>query len=387
MASMNLINQILTSRKCTLFCAGPMSKNCVDAAIEVSSEFNVPIILIASRRQIEARELGGGYVNNWSTEEFAKYVRTNSKNSRIYLARDHGGPWQNNIDFENKISLQEAMDSAKFSFKVDIESGFDLLHIDPSIDIFNPISTSDILNRVFELHEFCAKTARNHKKIVNYEIGSEEKEIKLQDMDELNYILNETFLFCDKNKISRPSFVVAQTGTKVMGRENIGLFEKSIQLDHSFKEQILKIVDVCKRNDILLKEHNADYLSDLALKYHVDLGIHSANIAPEFGVIETKAFLSILNDNSLDHLSERFIDLSFNSQKWVKWMIPNSNKSKVEKALIAGHYVFATDEFAEIKKEAQSKLPLNYPEIDALLKDNIKYGMLRYVRHFNLSTK
>ena len=32
-------------------------------------------MLIASRRQIECKALGGGYCNNWSTEEFSKYVK------------------------------------------------------------------------------------------------------------------------------------------------------------------------------------------------------------------------------------------------------------------------------------------------------------------------
>ena len=39
----------------------------------------------------------------------------------------------------------------------------------------------------------------------------------------------------------------------------------------------------------MLKEHNADYLSDNALKWHKKFGIHGANVAPEFGVCETKA--------------------------------------------------------------------------------------------------
>ena len=58
-------------KKCTLLGIGPMSKNCIDVTIELANKYNVPIMLIASRRQIESNELGGGYVNNWTTEEFS----------------------------------------------------------------------------------------------------------------------------------------------------------------------------------------------------------------------------------------------------------------------------------------------------------------------------
>ena len=42
-----------------------------------------------------------------------------------------------------------------------------------------------------------------------------------------------------------------------------------------------------------MKEHNADYLTN-DLSWHPKLGIHAANVAPEFGVVETKLFLKIL---------------------------------------------------------------------------------------------
>ena len=48
-----------------------------------------------------------------------------------------------------------------------------------------------------------------------------------------------------------------------------------------------------------MKEHNADYLSDEALCWHPRLGIHAANIAPEFGVAESKEFVHCLEENGL----------------------------------------------------------------------------------------
>ena len=130
----NKIQSLLTKKRCTLLGVGPMSANCVDAAIELSNVFDSTLMLIASRRQIDSEQFGGGYVNNWTTSEFAEYVIDRDKKGKILLARDHGGPWQSEFE-KTKSSLRHAMESAKLSYKADIDSGFQILHIDPSIDI------------------------------------------------------------------------------------------------------------------------------------------------------------------------------------------------------------------------------------------------------------
>ena len=51
---------------------GPMSRNIVDYIIDYCEDNDKEIGLIASRRQID---FSGGYVNNWTTSEFSKYVK------------------------------------------------------------------------------------------------------------------------------------------------------------------------------------------------------------------------------------------------------------------------------------------------------------------------
>ena len=82
----------------TSLCIGPVSKNCVDAVLEITDELNVPITLVFSRNQIETKKLGHGYVNNWTTEEFSKYISNKNSKQNIILARDHGGLWQNDSE-------------------------------------------------------------------------------------------------------------------------------------------------------------------------------------------------------------------------------------------------------------------------------------------------
>ena len=71
----NDLTNFVKKKKCTLLCAGPMSKNFVDSCIEYTRNKNFPFMLIASRRQIDAESLGGGYVNGWTTETFSKYIK------------------------------------------------------------------------------------------------------------------------------------------------------------------------------------------------------------------------------------------------------------------------------------------------------------------------
>ena len=46
------LDDFLSKRKCTLLGVGPMSKNCIDASIEISNEHDIPLMLIASRSKL-----------------------------------------------------------------------------------------------------------------------------------------------------------------------------------------------------------------------------------------------------------------------------------------------------------------------------------------------
>ena len=96
------LDHYILKRRNTMLGVGPMSKICVDATIEISNQYKVPIFLIASRRQIECKSLGGGYCNNWNTEQLSKYVSSKDKKNMIILSRDHGGSFQGNPDIEKK---------------------------------------------------------------------------------------------------------------------------------------------------------------------------------------------------------------------------------------------------------------------------------------------
>ena len=384
-----IIDEIKTliKKRCTLLGVGPMSKNCVDAAIELANECNVPIMLIASRRQIDSKDFGGGYVNNWTTREFAEYVLRRDKENRIILARDHGGPWQSEVEKQKRLNLHAAMESAKKSYKADIDSGFHALHIDPSIDIHEDASTEQILDRIFELYEYCWSYAQKTGKEIIFEVGTEEQSGGTNTPEQLDYVLNKILGFCKANSIPKPTFVVVQTGTRVLEMRNVGSFDSPLRVtgELAAEIQIPRIVETCNRHNVLMKAHNVDYLSDEALQWYPRLGIHAANVAPEFGVTETRAFLALLERFNLHKLVERFLDIAYSSNKWKKWMTKESHSTDRERAIIAGHYIFCTQDYAEIKDIASLALDKFEIDLDIELKKSIKYAISRYMHNFRLS--
>lgn len=365
------LKMFANSRRCTLLGIGAMSKNCIDAVIDISKHYNIPLMLIASRGQVETEMFGGGYVT--TTEQLGGYIRRYSRNS-IVLCRDHGGPWQG----EKKGTFHEAMKRDKASFKADIEAGFDIIHIDVSMwSEGEGLVINEVLERIYELYDYCWGIAKENGRKIDFEIGSREQNGDIGNLINNEYIISEVIKHCEKNKMSKPLFVVVQTGSKVMEMKNIGSFE-------NIETEIPKLVSLCNKHGVFMKEHNADYLSDKTLVKHPVLGIHAANVAPEFAVTETKAFIDILKKNQLDDELKKFIGLSYESKKWKKWMLPGSRLTDFKRAIIAGHYIFSTPEFIEIKTNVENELLKKNIVLDEYLVSVIEKQMIRYLKCFNM---
>tara|TARA_B100000674_G_scaffold495034_1_gene521185 strand:- start:144 stop:1307 length:1164 start_codon:yes stop_codon:yes gene_type:complete len=384
--NLNQIIRFKQKQRCTLLGAGPMSINCTNAAINLANKFKIPIFLIASRRQIDAEIFGGGYVNNWDTRRFSDYVIDRDKSSYIVLSRDHGGPWQNTLEIDNKLSLRRAMESAKESFKADIDSGFQVLHIDPSVCPFEKATSEEIFDRFCELYEFCYSYSLQKGKDIIIEIGTEEQTGETNRIEELDSLLNSTKMFCNKNNLPFPSFVVVQTGTRVLETKNVGSFDSPLRVRNEIPAelQIPRSIDICNSYGIMLKEHNADYLSEETLKVHPKLGIHAANVAPEFGVAETLELIRIMKELNATNLMETFLNICLQSNKWKKWMINDSKASDLEKSIIAGHYNFSDDRVIEIKHELNLMIRNNQKSLDLLLQEAVEKSIMRYLKAFCL---
>jgi len=381
----NFLKGFKSSNMKTLPCFGPMSKNTIGVCSEIAQEYEVPIVLIASRRQIDSIENGCGYVENFDTNKFVQSVRSTNQDY-LFIARDHGGPCQGNKEVLENMNVAEAMQSSIFSFKEDIRSGFDLIHIDPSIPIQGEDLTQElIIQRLLELWAECEEYSKSIGVEVNYEFGTEEQSGYSTDLGLLKDFLDQVMDYGIKNKLKLPTYIVAQTGTKVLEMQNIGVFASNInELDKEFVEHIIETSKLVHSYGFLIKEHNADYLSDQSLIIRPHLGIDASNIAPEFGVVETKTLMALLKYFGLEKNLEEFVSIAIDSNKWDKWMIDNSQASEIDKAYICGHYIFSNEAVISIKNRLKQKMKKANLDLNQVLMSPIKSAIIRYLNLLNI---
>jgi hypothetical protein len=312
---------------------GPISKNIVDAIIEFCDETNNKIGLIPSRRQVEHN---GGYVNNWTTEEFSEYSNK-TKKSVLLLKRDHSGPGQGYIEDDGFESLKE---DCKY---------LHLIHIDPWKKY---PKYKDGLKWTIDMIKFCY----NQNPSIEYEVGTEES-IRRFEVDTLDKLIMDLQLNLDRHIYNKIKYIVIQSGTSLKENNNTGKYDK---------DRLVSMIEVAKSYNLLSKEHNGDYLPVKLIREKFNLGLDAINIAPEFGQIETKVYLNNIK-NSRPELFDKLYEICYISGRWKKWVDENFDckNNKEELINICGHYILADKNFiGEIKN--------NFPNIDNEIKENIK---------------
>jgi tagatose-1,6-bisphosphate aldolase non-catalytic subunit AgaZ/GatZ len=357
-----------------------MSRNTVDVAIELGNELGLPLVLIASRRQVEARALGGGYAHNWSTESFAEYVRSHDSGKYVLLERDHGGPWQGQLSRERDMSLADAMASATLSYKRDIECGFDLLHIDPSKGPSGTlVDLRTFTERTIELLEFCAAAAKECGRAQSpaFEIGTDEGAMGSATPDEIKEMYLRVRSHCERSKIRPPAFVALPTGTSVRGRCNVGILDSTITTrgDIDADGSLARLLRFFSSQGVLVKQHNADYLSDKTLRWLATSPIAAINVAPQLGVVETLCLMATLRGEHRMMALDRFVELAIESHQWERWLPPDAVADNLERAAVSGHYVFS-----QFKAEAVSLSLGNLELLDLHLRDAVRREVLRLLR-------
>ena len=332
--------------KNTFLGLGPMSLEVVNALNYFSKKYKKKIMLICSRNQIESDKLGGGYVNNFSTSEFANFVK-GKKNNFLIMSRDHCGPFKR--DNKKKSSLIKEVSDCKISLKDDILNDFKILHID----------TSECGNSKYEIaHElitFCNDVAKKYDKKIFLEFGAEDHGV----LTNFKKFTKDAKFF---SKYSNKQFIVCQTGSLVKSVFQIGQFD----ID---SVKIMK--KIAEENGMLLKEHNCDYLSLEQIQLRRQYGINAINIAPEFGVMQSNLLYNISKELGLDKEIDEFKKFVLKKEKWKKWNYNNENN--LIKFFSAGHYHFNTKIYKNLIFKINQKVNFQWK-----LNKSIENNLLRY---------
>ncbi|OPZ90963.1 MAG: D-tagatose-1,6-bisphosphate aldolase subunit KbaZ [Firmicutes bacterium ADurb.Bin419] len=388
------------NEKVTLLGIGPLSKTIVEASIESALENDFPVFFIASRNQIDNE---CGYVESWDQYAFNSYVEGYLQDINykglVYNCRDHGGPWQKDEEYAQKISHELSLDNCFNSFFCDIDAGFDLLHIDTSKDpnykvVPHKLAVERIVEIVTAIEEYKTK---NSVKEIPYEVSLEETNGECSAIEDFNEFVGLLIKSIDERRLPRPAFMVGNTGTLTRMGKNVGKFNPEI---------VCELKNITDNYGLILKEHNTDYLDTSDLLLHPELGIGMANVAPEFGNLETEALMELykleeqhIKDNELSGLDKsNIIPLIYSeikkSNKWKKWLDNksfnvdlNTDTEFLELIIsINGHYFYNNNEIVKargILYENIKNLCIN-SDPHKYVKDYIKKGIQRYVDAFNL---
>lgn len=322
---LNALNQISEKfhENITLFGVCPNSISVVKSALRSAKWFNAPMMFVATLNQVD---LDGGYTG-WTQQDFVRVVRDEAEKSDfkgpIIIALDHGGPWLKDRQVMENWSLDEAMDGVKKSLVASLESGYDLLHVDPTVDRTLPkgetIKIETVVERTLDLieHVEAARRERDLPKI-SYEVGTEEVHGGLVDLDTFRKFLKGL-----KNGLSKrglddvwPCFIVGKVGTDL----------HTIEFDPKTAKTL---VGIAGEYGSYIKGHYTDYVSNP--QDYPKVGMGGANVGPEFSHAEfdslerlTKIEEGLIEKDKTITPSDFMRTLTkcaINSNRWKKWLL------------------------------------------------------------------
>jgi D-tagatose-1,6-bisphosphate aldolase subunit GatZ/KbaZ len=390
----------------TFLGVGPVSETVVKATIECSAKNRCPAIFIASRNQVDKNEFGGGYLmGGMNQSSFVRLIREQcekySYSGPLYIARDHGGPWQRDRELTEKYPVPRAMGIAKESFDADLEAGFNDLHIDPTKCPF-PYTMNELVAWTLDLLEHCeSKRKALGLSAIDYEVGAEDIQGGVTTAGFFKDFIERFAESVGRKGLPLPSFIVGQTGTLTKMDSNIGRYDR---------EMARELSTIAAAHGVGFKEHNGDYLSSAICHLHPALGITGMNVAPEFGLVETSALLELADleeklfkegwvaESGLSGIASLIIDKTFHATPWRKWADPAvkaMSPDAVERdrdvrktiARVCGHYVYNDPEIERARKRLYENINaygLIEESAERYVYSRVRASIERYIKCFNL---
>ncbi len=305
-----------------IFAACPNSISVLKASLQSAKRANAPIKFAATLNQVDS---DGGYTG-FTPKEFVDTIREEARvinfTGPVIIAIDHGGPWLKDKHRLENLSYEESMAAVKNTFEEAIDAGYDLIHVDPTVDNTLPkgeaIRIEVVAERTIELIVHC-ESYRRKKGLdrIAYEVGTEEVHGGLADMSVFMRFLELLSDGLEKNDLKNtwPCFVVGKVGTDL----HTTLFDPVVA------SELTKAVLPYGSK---IKGHYSDSV-DNPEDYPLS-GMGAANIGPEFtereydGLIELTAIEAVLfSEGRLakpSGMKERLWDAVIESMRWTKWL-------------------------------------------------------------------
>lgn len=379
----------------TLFAACPNSAAVLEAAVKVAAENNTPMLFAATLNQVDR---DGGYTG-WTPAAFVgqmeKFAEKYAWEGPLYPCLDHGGPWLKDLHTIHGLSLEETMEEVKLTLTACLEAGYQLLHIDPTVDRSLPagetISVETVVSRTVELISH-AESERERLGIpdIAYEVGTEEVHGGLVDLDQFKSFLTQLKDGLESEGLGHvwPCFVVAQVGTDL----------HTTYFDPEAAEELYKIAAPFSS---LIKGHYTDWVENP--EDYPRTGMGGANVGPEFTAEEYLALKDLsakeelLSSNRPELVPSQFMEVLeeavVHSGRWKKWIQPHeegmsfrelSEERRGWLLQTGARYIWSVPPVVRARKTLYENLSLVIPDPHGYVVDRIARAMDRYILAFNL---
>lgn len=316
----------------TLFAVCPNSMSVIKASFRAAKRNNAPVKFAATLNQIDSDRGYVGLTQKEFTKVLADEARSVNFEGPYIVAIDHGGPWLKDKQSQERWDLQRAMEGVKKSFEDAIAAGYDLIHVDPTVDIFVPegeiIDIQVVAERTVTLIKHSEDFRRkNHYPPISYEVGTEEVHGGLADEDTF-----DTFIELLKEGLKEegladiwPCFIVGKVGTDL----HTNTFDKEVAT--TLTQKVRKLGSY-------IKGHYTDGVinpQDYPL-----CGIGAANVGPEFTISEYDALIELASLERtmfeeekiavLSNMKDTLWRLVLESNRWQKWLQPEEKNIPYE---------------------------------------------------------
>ena len=384
-----------TQVKRTIFAACPNSISVIKASLQSAKRCNAPIKFAATLNQVDT---DGGYTG-FTAKEFVETIKAEARvinyTGPVIVAIDHGGLWLKDKHRVENWTYEQTMAAVKLSFEAAIDAGFDLIHVDPTIDITLPkgeiIDIDIVAKRTIELIVHCEKYRREkgYEKIA-YEVGTEEVHGGLADMKVFTRFLNllKTGLKDNDLDDTWPCFVVGKVGTDL----HTTLFDPIVAK---------QLTEAARPFGSKIKGHYSDSV-DNPEQYPLS-GMGAANIGPEFtereydGLIELVKIEETLFEEGIiakkSEMKDRLWEAVIDSGRWVKWVNENessedfyslTHERQVWLVKTGCRYIWENTEVIAARTKLYNNMQLNGIKAEDIVLIPIEQAMERYFYAFNL---
>jgi D-tagatose-1,6-bisphosphate aldolase subunit GatZ/KbaZ len=381
----------------TLLAVCPNSDAVLEAAVRVAAEQRMPMLFAATLNQVDR---DGGYTG-WTPAAFVERVQLFAGkyacHSALYPCLDHGGPWLKDAHTRDELPLEQTMGELKQTLTACIAAGYQLLHIDPTVDrslpAGTPISIDQVVARTVELIAHAeAERCRLGSAPISYEVGTEEVHGGLADEANFDRFLGGLSAGLAAVGLTGvwPCFIVGKVGTDL----HTTFFDPKVAA--RLREHVSPLGS-------LIKGHYTDWVANPDA--YPLAGMGGANVGPEFTDAELMALLELEeHEAELRRRDPTIVSSAFlttlelavqDSNRWQKWLLADekgcgtlADLSEERRRWIVGtcaRYVWQTPAVLEARSRLYRAVRSEIADPHGYVIERIMRSIERYAETFNLA--